>query len=126
MTRERHPYEPHARGRAAEDFACEYLRQQRLTLLERNFRCATGEIDLIMRDGATLVFVEVRARKNDRYGRGAETVDARKQAKLAASAALWLQTHSHSGPCRFDVVSVALAKQPPQLDWISNAFDVSF
>lgn len=119
-------YVPHARGRQAENFACEYLQQKKLKLLARNFRCATGEIDLVMRDGDTVVFVEVRARRSDAYGGGAETVDRRKQAKLAATAALWLQAEKYNGACRFDVVSISLASQPPSLDWIRNAFDVSF
>lgn len=119
-------YAPHAHGRGAEDLACHYLQQKKLKLLERNFRCATGEIDLIMRDGDTVVFVEVRARRNEKYGRGADTVDRRKQAKLAATAALWLQSQKYNGACRFDVVSVSLATQPPQLDWIANAFDDPF
>lgn len=119
-------YAPHASGRDAEDLACAFLQQNNLTLLERNFRCAAGEIDLIMRDGDTVVFAEVRARRSDTYGRGADTVDQRKQAKLAATAALWLQARKHNGACRFDVISISLASQPHTLDWIANAFDVSF
>lgn len=117
-------YAPHARGHAAEDLALRHLEQHGLQLVTRNFRCTRGEIDLIMRQDATLVFVEVRARRNDTYGSGADSVDARKQAKLNAAAAFYLQQHAAlaNSPCRFDVVAISFASDPPQLDWIPDAF----
>lgn len=120
-------YAPHARGRQAENLACEFLQKRKLKLLTRNFRCATGEIDLIMQDDDTLVFVEVRARRNDLYGRGADTVDKRKQAKLSATAALYLQAQGQKNiqTCRFDVVSISFAHEPPGIDWIPDAFDAT-
>lgn len=105
-------------GRDAEDRACALLRGQGLKLLERNFRCRSGEIDLIMRDGESLVFVEVRYRRNARFGAGAETVDRRKQARLVAAAQTYLHRNGSSVPCRFDVVSVT----GPRLEWIPDAF----
>ena len=118
------PYAPHVRGRAAEDMALRHLEQHGLQLVTRNFRCTRGEIDLIMRQDATLVFVEVRARRNDIYGSGADSVDARKQAKLNAAATIYLQQHAPLAncPCRFDVVAISFASDPPQLDWIPDAF----
>ena len=117
-------YAPHARGRDAEQMALRHLEQHGLHLVTRNFRCTRGEIDLIMRQGDTLVFVEVRSRRNDTYGSGAESVDARKQAKLNAAAAIYLQQHAtlSSCPCRFDVIAISFASDPPQLDWIPDAF----
>ena len=117
-------YAPHVRGRAAEDMALRYLEQHGLQLVTRNFRCTRGEIDLIMRHGDSLVFVEVRARRNDNFGSGADSVDARKQAKLNAAASLYLQQHAQpaNGTCRFDVVAISFASDPPQLDWIPDAF----
>jgi putative endonuclease len=117
-------YAPHVRGRAAEDLALRYLEQHGLQLVTRNFRCTRGEIDLIMRHGDSLVFVEVRARRNDNFGSGAASVDARKQAKLNAAAALYLQQNAQLSncPCRFDVVALSFASDPPQLDWIPDAF----
>ncbi len=117
-------YAPHARGRAAEDMALRYLQQHGLHLVTRNFRCTRGEIDLIMRHGDVLVFVEVRARRSDNFGSGADSVNARKQAKLNAAAQVYLQQHASppKGPCRFDVVAISFASDPPQLDWIPDAF----
>lgn len=117
-------YTPHARGRDAEQMALRHLEQHGLKLVARNFRCARGEIDLIMRQKDMLVFVEVRARRNDHFGSGADSVDARKQAKLNAAAALYLQQHPQPDrPCRFDVVAVSFASDPPRLDWILDAFE---
>lgn len=120
-------YAPHARGRHAETLACEFLQQRQLKLVARNYRCASGEIDLIMQDDDTLVFVEVRARRNDTYGRGADTVGKRKQAKISATAALYLQAQRQNNiqACRFDVVSISFAVEPPGIDWIPDAFDAT-
>ncbi len=112
-------------GRRAEQDACDYLERQGLRLVERNYACACGEIDLIMLDRNTLVFVEVRYRRSHRYGSGAESVDWRKQGKLSATAAHYLQGHPRAArrPCRFDVI--ALTGQDNghvHIDWISNAF----
>ena len=117
-------YAPHVRGRDAEQMALRYLEQHGLELVTRNFRCTRGEIDLIMWQGDTLVFVEVRARRNDNYGSGADSVDARKQTKLNAAATIYLQQHAllSTCPCRFDVVAISFASNPPQLDWIPDAF----
>ncbi len=112
-------------GRRAEQDACDYLERQGLRLVERNYRCASGEIDLIMRDRDTLVFVEVRYRRSRRFGGGAESVDRRKQGKLSATAAHYLQTHPGAArrPCRFDVIALTGADNGhPHVDWISNAF----
>jgi uncharacterized protein (TIGR00252 family) len=80
-----------------------------------------GEIDLVMRDGATLVFVEVRYRRSDRFGAPAETVDRRKQQRLTAAANHYLQAHPTVLPCRFDVVAVSGGDR---IEWIKNAFAV--
>ena len=108
------------RGRWAEDLAAEHLTTDGLEPVQRNYRCKWGEIDLIMRDQQTLVFVEVRFRNRGDYGSGAESVDARKQHKLISSAEHFLQAHSNlqDTPCRFDVVSVS----PEDVRWIKDAF----
>lgn len=105
-------------GREAEDRACALLRRRGLKLVTRNFRCRSGEIDLIMRDADTLVFVEVRLRRNPHFGAGADTVGTRKQARLIAAAQTYLQRSASTAPCRFDVVSVSANG----LDWIPDAF----
>jgi putative endonuclease len=110
------------RGREAEDRACDYLQTQGLQLLARNYRSKRGEIDLILQDKDSLVFVEVRYRSNPRFGSAAESIDRRKQSRLIACAHYYMQTHpdSRQQPCRFDVVSITGPKSA--IEWIPNAF----
>ena len=113
-------------GDEAEALACDYLSKRGLNLLTRNYRCRGGEIDLIMQDGDSLVFIEVRYRKHTGYGRAAETVTAYKQRRLIHCARVYMQQHhAWNVPARFDVVSIE--GQPAQLkiSWISNAFQVT-
>ena len=117
-------------GQAAEDFACHYLQDQGLLLIERNYRCKRGEIDLVMRDASSVVFVEVRYRRNIRFGSGAESVNRHKQAKLIATALHYLQSNKAAAksPARFDVISITLQGVPghaAEIQWIKNAFDAS-
>ncbi len=120
-------------GHDAEQQACDHLQGQGLRLLERNYRSRFGEIDLIMRHADTLVFVEVRYRRSSRFGSPAETVDARKQARIRATAEHYLQQHpQRSGvSCRFDVVAMTPAEvthtgQAPRysVDWLPDAFGI--
>jgi putative endonuclease len=107
-------------GRAAEEAAARFLEARGLQLVERNYRCRRGEIDLVMRDGETVIFVEVRYRRSGRFGSGAESVDGRKQARLLAAALHYAQARGlHASPMRFDVVSVS--GEPGQVDWIPDA-----
>jgi putative endonuclease len=107
-------------GDAAEDAALAHLLRHGLELVERNFRCKGGEIDLIMRDGATLVFVEVRARASRSHGGAAASVTPAKQRRLIAAAQHFLQRHSPMPPpCRFDVVGFDGAR----MDWLRNAIE---
>lgn len=109
-------------GQSAEDEALDYLKGQGLELLNRNYRCKRGEIDLIMQQGPTLIFVEVRKRTSSRYGSAVESVDRFKQAKLLYSARHYLQQHPgwHSKSCRFDIV--AIEGEAGKIRWIQNAF----
>lgn len=115
------------RGDNVELFAENHLKKQGLTLVEKNFNSRFGEIDLIMLDNSTLVFVEVRFRANTSYGSGAETVNFRKQQKIIKTAQLYLQANKkmQQRDCRFDVVSVTLAAQEPLIEWHQNAFQAS-
>lgn len=97
---------PTALGRAAEDRALAYLQQQGLQLVERNVRWRHGEIDLVMRDGATLVFVEVRQRASQRFGGAAASIGAAKRARLWRSAQYFLRRYSAPPPCRFDALCI--------------------
>ena len=108
----------------SEDFAAEFLQRQGLELLVTNYRNRTGEIDLIMVDDQTLVFVEVKQRRDSQFGRPEESVGMAKQAKLRRTAASYLQRHdrSQSWPCRFDVVAITGSPHAPVCRWIQNAF----
>ena len=114
------------RGQAAEAQACRYLTDQGLKLITRNYRCRHGEIDLIMRDGRGVVFVEVRYRGNRRFADGAETIDHRKQSKLTATALHYLQSHPDAAarPARFDVVAIGPNSGEQQVHWIPNTFGI--
>ncbi len=114
-----------AQGTAAEDLACRYLEARGLILVTRNFRCRVGELDLIMRDGEHLVFVEVRSRRHTRYGTPAESVTRTKQQRLLRAAALYLQRQRLDPPCRFDVVAILQTGDEPQMEWIQDAFQLN-
>jgi putative endonuclease len=93
-------------GGAAEESAARFLERNGLAILARNYRTRLGEIDLIARDGATLVFVEVRLRANDRCGGGAESIGYRKRARIEAAARQYLAHIRREPPCRFDVITL--------------------
>lgn len=112
-------------GSKMEHAARRFLEHEGLRFVEGNFHSRFGEIDLIMRDGEALVFVEVRHRRNQRSGTPAETVDRRKQLKLIRTAEYYLHRHPAFAqrPCRFDVI--ATSTQEGHIDrWIRNAFMV--
>ncbi|MBK1721733.1 YraN family protein [Thiocystis violacea] len=106
-------------GQEKERLAERFLLGKRLELIARNHRCRFGEIDLVMRDGGVLVFVEVRYRRSAQHGSAAETVDVRKQRRLIKTAGHYLQYNPTSRPCRFDVVAIT---GDDQVQWIRNAF----
>ncbi len=110
-------------GNAAEEQARRYLEGQGLRTVARNVRGRFGELDLIMRQGRSLVFVEVRYRRSSSFGGAIASVDAKKQRKLIATAQGYLQQHPHDGPCRFDVV--ALDNRPNGIEWLQNAIELS-
>ena len=116
-----------AAGQAAEDRALDHLQARGLAPLARNFHCRGGELDLVMLDGGTLVFVEVRSRRSERYGSAAASITPRKQARLTLAARYFLARHpQHAArPCRFDVVTVTGTPAAGRLNWIPNAFEVS-
>lgn len=103
-------------GRTAEDDALSYLTQQGLVLAERNYRSRGGEIDLIMRDGAATVFVEVRKRSHAAFGGAAASVTPAKQAKLVRAAQNYLLRFPQPPPCRFDVVAI----DGGVISWLKN------
>jgi putative endonuclease len=106
-------------GQAGEDAALAHLAAHGLQLVERNFRCKGGEIDLIMQERGTLVFVEVRKRADGRYGGAAASVTLRKQARLVVAAHVFLQRYTMPPACRFDVVAI----DGPVMTWLKNVID---
>jgi len=115
-------------GEDAEAACCDYLKVHGLRLIEKNYSCRQGEIDIIMLDKKTLVFVEVRFRKNNLFGGGLESITAAKQLKLRKTAELYLQQNAKHKNARFDVVSMSKNNQTSNnkeeytFDWIRNAF----
>lgn len=106
-------------GAEKERLAESFLLDQGLRLVARNHRCRYGELDLIMRDAAVLVFVEVRFRRSTHFGSPAATVDARKQRRLITTAKHYLQAHPTPLACRFDVIAMS---GDNQIEWIKHAF----
>jgi len=108
-------------GVQAERWAAQFLQQQGLKLLTQNYRCRSGEIDIIMQDGEVLVFVEVRLRSNPDFGGAAASIDLRKQQRLIRTAQHYLATLAVLPACRFDAI---LLEDPQGLhvQWLKNAF----
>lgn len=112
-----------ARGARIERLAAEWLATKGLRLIASNQQFKGGELDLVMSDGETLVFVEVRHRADTRHGHPLETVTATKQRRLVHAARFYLARNRLSCPCRFDVLAVT--GTPPALDfeWVQGAFE---
>ncbi|MBF8268721.1 MAG: UPF0102 protein Nwat [Gammaproteobacteria bacterium] len=119
------PVNTHLKGKLAEDIAYQYLKQQGLKLLVKNYRSHTGEIDLIMRDGEITVFIEVRSRRYNSYMHAVETIDSGKRTHIIVTSQEYLQHHRRSNKdiCRFDVVLLTGAPESARIEWIKNAFE---
>ena len=113
-------------GRLGEQLTAEYLEEKGYEIVERNFKCRFGEIDIIARNREYLTFVEVKLRKSDAFGEAREFVDARKQERIRATAALWLETHETALQPRIDVVEVyapdGMHTKAPEIRLIEDAF----
>jgi putative endonuclease len=108
-------------GAQAEQVAAQFLQKNGLRLIQRNFRCRFGEIDLILRDGETLIFAEVRQRSRGDFGGADASIDAHKQRRLILTAQHYLASLPHIPPCRFDAVLLDAADN---VEWVKNAFEV--
>lgn len=108
-------------GALAEQLAAQYLQKQGLKLLQTNYNCRFGEIDLILLDGNTHVFVEVRLRSSTAFGGAAASIDARKQAKLIRTAQHYLSCFQPLPPCRFDAILMQ-STDSHKIVWLKNAF----
>ena len=109
-------------GAAAERLAGEYLMRQGLAIVARNFRTRAGEIDLVARDGGTLVFVEVRMRRSAIHGGAVESITAQKRKRLVAAANGYLAMLGREPPCRFDAILLR-ALDPSTIEWRRNVID---
>ena len=107
-------------GRRWEQEALSHLERHGLTLVEANFRCKVGEIDLVMRDRATIVFVEVRQRANRKHGGAAASITPAKVRRLVRAAQFYLLRYPTTPPCRFDIIAI----DGGELDWLRNAIEV--
>lgn len=114
------------KGRLGEELAYHYLKQQGLSLINKNYHCRYGEIDLIMKQDSTIVFVEVRYRKANNLVDSITSIDERKQQKLYRTAENYLQQNRihQSIPARFDVVAITQgSNSEPEINWIQNAIE---
>jgi len=115
-----------ALGISGEDLACAELRRRGYAIVERRYRTRFGEIDIIAKDGNTIVFVEVKARLTDDFGGAAAAVTAWKQRRVARMALDYLSRHRlHECPCRFDVIAIDFESAEPRVTLYPNAFDAT-
>ena len=123
-------------GAQAEQFAILYLQRHGLRLIVQNYHCRFGEIDLILQDGESIVFVEVRLRSSSAFGGAAASIDSQKQRKLICTAQHYLAKLAYIPQCRFDAVLIQspaifsklahntaeIVFQDANVEWIKNAF----
>jgi putative endonuclease len=113
-----------ALGISGENLACAELQRRGYAIVERRYRTRVGEIDIIAREGDTIVFVEVKARLTDEFGGAAAAVTAWKQRRITRMARDYLSRHRlHDCPCRFDVVAIDFVAAEPRVTLYPNAFD---
>jgi putative endonuclease len=117
---------PWRSGASGEDLACQHLRVKGYTILARNFRCRSGEIDVVARDGPTVVFVEVKERNGSSHGAGHEGVTFGKRRRVIRAARLFVASrgYAEAQPFRFDVISIDWREGKPVVRHDPNAFDV--
>jgi putative endonuclease len=112
-------------GKTGEDLACRELERRGYAIVARRYRRRGGELDIIARDGPTLVFVEVKTRDSREFGDAAEAVTPLKRRRMAQLAVDYIARHRlHECACRFDVVSIHMHDGEPTIELFRNAFDV--
>ncbi len=112
-------------GEKGEELAVKFLKKQGYKIIRQNYRTPIGEIDIIAKDGETLVFIEVKTRESIEYGMPFEAINRLKKRKIANVALLYLKKFKEMPPCRFDVVSIYYEKGKPEFELIKDAFEVS-
>jgi putative endonuclease len=114
-------------GKAGEDLVVRYLKKKGYKVLERNYTCPMGEIDIIARDKKTIVFVEVKTRRSLSYGSARLAITPHKQRKISMTALYYLKCNCQMDQdARFDVVTVQSARGKQEIDLIQNAFDLAY
>ena len=114
-------------GKQGEELAASYLQKcQNYRILQRNYRCVFGEVDIVAKDGDVLTFIEVRTRKSEDYGNPKESITKRKQDQLSKVALDFINRHNvNHVKARFDVVAAYLLPQKEQIELIKNAFELT-
>jgi len=116
-----------ALGKLGEDLAVKKVKRLGYKKIIRNYRCPFGEVDLIARDGETLVFIEIKTRKSKSTGIAKEAVDERKRRQLSKVALAYMKSHGcFETRARFDVVAVSFEGDGPQIEVVKNAFDLAY
>jgi len=114
-------------GKVGEKAVVRYLKKKGIKILEQNFRCPVGEIDIIVKDKGTIVFVEVKTRRSLSYGSARLAITSKKQRKLSMAALYYLKTNRQMDQrARFDVVTVLSTGEKPWIDHIQNAFELAY
>jgi len=114
-------------GESGESIAVKFLKKNGYKIIERNYRCNLGEIDIIARDGRVLAFIEVKARRTDEFGGPKWAVTSRKQRKISMVALKYLkETEQMEKKARFDVVAIRLLPGDPDVEIIKNAFELAY
>ena len=122
MTRERLDL-----GRRGEELALKEIKRMGYRLVEKNYRCPLGEIDIVARDGSYLVFLEIKTRKTGSIGLAKEAVNKRKKRQVSKAALAYMKANDCSDArSRFDVVAISLAGESPRIEVIKNAFDLAY
>jgi putative endonuclease len=112
-------------GKIGEDLACQELQRRGYAILARRYRRRGGELDIVARDGQTIVFVEVKTREGCDFGEGAESVTRFKRRRMASVALDYMARNNLvERPCRFDVVSIEMGERAPRIELYQNAFDI--
>ena len=115
----------HQQGQLTENFAAQYLQKHGLKLINQNVHCRQGEIDLVMQEGETYIFVEVKYRKNNNFGGAVAAVSYKKQQKIKHCITFYLHQaglNEYNTPCRCDVIALTGNIQQPEVTWLKNAF----
>ncbi|MHB8092544.1 MAG: YraN family protein [Syntrophales bacterium] len=114
-------------GKRGEELAAVYLAKVGYRIIERNYRCIFGEIDIVAEEGGSIVFIEVKSRRSIAYGDPQLAVGARKQKKISMVALNYIEEkHQHSRNARFDVVAVKILPAGTTIELIKNAFELAF